>query len=585
MARAASRLARFIWILLSLTAAGQQTVPPPVNARTDVAVRMRDGVTLRADVYRPPDDQKHAVLLSRTPYDKQFAGSICEQIAARGFVCIVQDVRGRFASDGDWYPFQNEANDGYDTVEWAAALPYSNGKVGMFNGSYVGATQWLAALAHPPHLVALQPWVTASNYYEGWVYQGGALQQWFDQCWTAALAADNLERLTDRESFPLGLFPQRPRKLLVALSAIKNDKLAPYYSDWLLHPSYDSYWKSWAIDEHYSEFNQAVLNVGGWYDVFRDGTIRNFVGMRHHGGNDWARQHARLVIGPWLHGVMSSKTGDLEFGASSVVDSTELMLDWYDEVLNGKPAKGNPEKPVHIFVMGTNQWRNEDDWPLARTKYTNYYFHSKHGANRASGDGGLSPDRPKRESADIYSYDPSDPVPTVGGNMCCRDDLRASGPFDQREVEARNDVLVYTTPVLEQNLEVTGPIVAETYVSSSALDTDITAKLVDVYPDGRAFNITDGILRLRYRDSAELPELLRPDQIYKVKVDLGSTSNVFMAGHRLRLEISSSNYPHFDRNLNVASSPESGGPLVKATNRIYHDAAHPSSLLLPIIPN
>lgn len=562
---------------------GAATAPAPIVIENGVAVKMRDGITLRADVFRPSDEAKHPVLLVRSPYNRVWEGGTCRRAVERGFVCIAVDVRGRFGSEGEWYTFVNELNDGYDTVEWAAALPNSNGKVAMFGGSYVGATQWLAALTRPPHLLAIQPTYTASNYHEGWVYQGGALEQWFVQSWSSGLSMDTLGRAVKKaigpemqaKHLPLKDFPGIP-------SAVPRD-VVPYYHDWVANPAYGPFWKRWAIDENYASLPVASLNIGGWYDIFLTGTLKNYVGMRAKAATPWARENTRLIVGPWFHGPMDGKAGQIDFGKESIVDTTGAMLDWYEGLLLGK-ARPAGQKPVRIWVMGINQWRDEDDWPLARARNTRYYLHSGGKANTASGDGALTMDQSSARAHDSYTYDPANPVPTTGGNLCCENDVIPSGGFDQREIEKREDVLVYTGPALQQDIEVTGPLSMELYVSSSAVDTDFTAKLVDVHPDGYAQNLADGIQRMRYAASPEQAQLIEPGKIYKVTIDLGATSNVFRAGHRIRVEVSSSNYPRFSRNLNTAESPESGTSFVKAQNRIYHDAEHPSAIVLPVVP-
>ena len=556
---------------------------------------MRDGISLDVDVYQPAGDGKYPVLLVRTPYDRSGEGDTCREAAAHGYVCITQDVRGRYGSEGEWYPFKNEANDGYDSVEWAAALPYSNGQVGMFGESYVGATQWLAAISHPPHLVAIQPSLTASDYHDGWVYQGGAFELWFDQSWTSILAAETL-RSNALKNIPAKKWnAQLPESSFPVLQLDRPSALAPYYFDWLAHPDYDSYWKTLSIEEHYSELPVAARHVAGWYDVFLRGALRNYIGMRAHAATPWARDHQELVIGPWVHDAdMNGKAGSLDFGNTAAFNRDLTILSWYDRVLkksNDASANDTPAKRVKIFVMGINRWREEDDWPLPRTVYTRYYLNSSGHANSSAGDGSLGAAAPNNNASngrasDVFTYDPAHPVPTHGGNLCCSHDQvqEPSGVFDQSDIEKRNDVLAYTTSAFDKDFEVTGPLTAEIYVSSSAPDTDITTKLVDVWPNGFAQNLADNIQRLRYRNSAEKTELLEPGKIYKVTIDVGATSNVFRAGHRLRLEISSSNFPHFDRNLNTGESPEHGGKFVKAENRIYHDADHPSAIILPVIP-
>jgi uncharacterized protein len=556
---------------------------------------MRDGVTLAVDIYRPTGDGKYPVLLVRTPYDRIGEGGTCRDAAEHGYVCIAQDVRGRYSSEGQWDPFRNETNDGYDTIEWAAALPYSNGQVGMFGESYVGATQWLAAIARPPHLVAIQPSLTPSDYHDGWIYQGGAFELWFDQSWTSILATETLRSKALKNIPAMKWAGQLPESSFPVLQSDRPSALAPYYFDWLAHPDYDSYWKPLSIEEHYSELAVAARHVAGWYDIFLRGALRNYTGMRAHAATPWARDHQELIIGPWVHDAdMNGKAGSLDFGSTAAFDRDQTILGWYDRVFkkpNDAPANDTPAKRVRIFVMGINQWREEEDWPLPRTVFTRYYLNSSGHANSSAGNGSLGTGIPSSNSSsqnfDAFTYDPANPVPTHGGNLCCTHDQvtqEPSGAFDQREVEKRNDVLVYTTGAFDKDFEVTGPLTAEIYVSSSAVDTDITAKLVDVWPNGFAQNLADNVQRLRYRNSAEKPELLEPGKIYKVSIDTGATSNVFRAGHRLRLEISSSNFPRFDRNLNTAESPEHGSKFVKAENRIYHDADHPSAIILPVIP-
>lgn len=556
-----------------------------VRTEQGVEVRMRDGVVLRADIYRPKADGKFPVLLTRTPYDKQGESDIGIAGATRGYVVIAQDVRGRYSSEGDWYPFTCESADGYDTVEWAAALPYSNGKVGMFGGSYVGATQLLAAIAHPPHLAGIFPAYTASNYHDGWTYQGGAFEQWFNESWTTGLALDTLSRqvrknintLSWAEKLPLASFPVE--KLVPA------EGLAPYFYDWLAHPAYDNFWKQWSIEDHYNQINVPVFHVGAWYDIFLGGTLRNYVGLKASADGDAARKGQYLLIGIGGHAGHQAKIGDVDFGAQSQFKGDEIMLGWYDSLLKNVPGGTGQEKPVKIFVMGKNVWREESEWPVARARNTRYYLRSAGNANSMLGTGSLSPQAPTAQTAsDKFTYDPQNPVPTRGGPLCCDRTRLGAGPVDQLPVEARNDVLVYTTPAFQTDFEVTGPLRLELYVSSSAVDTDFTAKLVDVWPNGFAQNLAEGILRMRYRNTPEHAEMMNPGETYKITIDLTATSNVFLAGHKLRLEVSSSNFPRFDRNLNTGEEAARAVQLVKATNIVLHDREHPSALILPVVP-
>ena len=556
-----------------------------VTVEYNVAAKMRDGVTLRADIYRPKADGNYPVLLERTPYDRSNQRSIGIRGAARGYVVIVQDVRGRFASEGEWYPFRNESQDGYDSIEWAAALPYANGKVGMFGGSYVGATQFLAAVAAPPHLAGIFPVVTASNYHDGWAYQGGALEQWFDQSWTTGLSQDTLRRKVADESNALNWKDILPLRSFPIAKVADPTAAAPYYRDWLAHPNYDDYWKQISIEEQYGKIQVPVFNVAAWYDIFLGGSLRNYVLLKTKAGSEAARRGQRLAVTIGGHSGDGRKIGEVDFGAEALKDDGDaIMLDWYDAILRGNSNALASSKPVRIFVMGRNEWRDEEDWPLARAKSTPYYLSSGGHANSSAGKGALSASQTKGEAKDSYVYDPAHAVPTVGGPLCCDWVHLQPGPRDQAKVESRDDVLVYTTAAFEQETEVTGPVTLDLYASTSAVDTDFTAKLVDLWPNGFAQNLTEGILRLRYRNSQAQPEPAMPGEIYRLTVDLWATSNVFLAGHKLRLEISSSNFPRFDRNLNTGEDQAIGTKMKVATNTIYHDTAHPSALLLPIVP-
>jgi len=556
-----------------------------ISFESNVPVKMRDGVTLRADIYRPKTDEKLPVLLTRTPYDKtrNWITPFAHVAAARGYVVIMQDVRGRYESEGEWYPFKYEGNDGYDTIEWAGTLPYTNGKVGMFGGSYVGATQMLAALTKPPHLAAICPTVTASNYHENWTYQGGAFEQWFNQSWTSGLAENTETRRWNGLKTAIDGMKTLPLTEYPVMRADANG-LAPYYLDWLAHPNFDEYWKQWSMEDHYGQIQVPVFTVAAWYDIFMGGSLRNFVRLQTEAGSEAARKGQRLLVEIGGHAGSGRKIGAVDFGEKAALNADELMLRWYDHLLKGEANGAENDKPVKIFVMGKNVWRDEDNWPLARAQSTKYFLHSHGAANGISGDGTLSATAPAAEQRDTYNYDPADPTPTIGGPLCCGAPPPGNGPQDQRPAEARSDVLVFTTPAFTQELEVTGPIGADVYVSSSAVDTDFTAKLVDVWPNGFAQNVTDGILRMRYRNSNEKPEWMNPGDAYRVTIDMWATSNVFLAGHKLRLEISSSDFPRFDRNLNTGEIQATSTRMVKATNVIFHDKEHPSALILPVIP-
>lgn len=575
------------WVVVCVAASQAQNYR--VIIQQNVPVKMRDGIILRADIYRPDAQGTFPVLLERTPYNKAGEVETGYKDAAHGYVVIIQDCRGRYASEGEWYTFKHEPDDGYDTVEWAAGLPYSNGKVGMFGGSYVGATQMLASITHPPHLAGIFPIVTASNYHRNWTYQGGAFTQWFDESWTSGLAQNTLDRQVEKDTDAMSFAKTLPlgHYSLFAVPATLNaaglKALAPYFLDWIHHPTYDSYWKQWSIEADYSRIRVPAFHTGGWYDLFLGGTLRNYMGIKADGGTETARNGQRLLIIVGGHAGMGPKVGDVDFGAQSVVDLNALMIRWYDWLFKGDHNGMGHEKPVRYFEMGKDVWQEADSWPPPGAKSTNFYLHSGGNANTSGGDGTLSTTTPEQERADRFIYNPANPVPTIGGKLCCDSVHLEPGARDQRPNEERKDVLVYSTPAFSHDFVVTGPVKLVLYASSSAADTDFTATLVDVDPSGFARNLTDGIIRARYRDSMTAPEFMKRGQIYKFTIDLWATSNDFLAGHRLRLEVTSSNFPRFDRNLNMRESPELGTHWTNATNTIYHDASHPSALVLPVM--
>jgi putative CocE/NonD family hydrolase len=571
----------------------------------DVPMTTRDGVTLRADVYRPEVPGRFPVLLSRLPYDKngrRRPGDI-DVFVEHGYVVIVQDTRGRFASDGDSYvPLVPEANDGHDAVEWAAQLPYADGRVGTMGQSYLGATQYLLAPTRPPHLRAAFPASAASDFHQAWVYHtGGAFELGWQVPYAMLMARDTIAR----KGLTASLLPEIERALAPAVTpwappltseAYRRlpltawaELLAPvagYLGDYLRQPEDGPAWWALNLERRHGEIDVPMYHVTSWYDIFLHGGIANFCGLRRHARTEAARRAQKLLIGPWAHlfpytSPTSTGTGEIDFGPEALIDLHEIQLRWFDHWLKGIDTGILDEPPLKIFVMGVNRWRDEPEWPLARTRYTPYYLHGAGRANGAGGDGVLSPAAPGDESPDRFVYDPADPVPTRGGNTL----ILAMGVMDQRPVEARADVLVYTSAPMTEPLEVTGPIVVTLHAASSAPDTDFTAKLVDVRPDGYAQNLADGIVRARYRASRERATPLSPGEVTPFTIDCWATSHVFLPGHRIRLEISSSNFPRFDRNLNTGGDQATGTRWQTAQQTIFHDARYPSHVLLPIIPH
>ena len=563
-----------------------------VKIDRDVAMQMRDGTKLYADIYSPQKEGTYPVLIMRGPYDKEGSETISymhpEWYARKGYIIVTQDTRGKFKSEGNFEPYHHEINDGLDTIEFVKKLSNSNGKIGMYGFSYVGQTQLQPAAESPEGLTAIAPALTNDGYYENWSYVNGALHLAFLLSWSLSISPDQAARKGK---------PEALRKILKDFSHVCEEydhlpltdhpmidpDITPFFYEWLKHPTFDEYWKKWDLKRRYDRIQVPALHIGGWYDVFIEGTLRNFQALRKL---EDETKPQKLVVGPWYHMPWANTFGEINFGEDGRNFIDDLQLRWYDYWLKGEENGILQEAPIHIFVMGENKWRSEQEWPLARTQYTPFYIHSCGKANSLSGDGRLDQLQPKSELADIYMYNPFEPVPSIGGHSCCHAGLAPMGPKDQRPVEIRNDVLVYSTDVLQEEIEVTGPVEAVIYASSSAEDTDFTVKLVDVYPDGRAINLLEGIQRASFRDSNENPTPIIPGEIYQYRFHVGSTSNLFKKGHQIRIEISSSNFPMFDRNLNVFKIDKNGtyADIRNATQKIFHDDQHPTRIILPVIP-
>jgi uncharacterized protein len=567
----------------------------------NVPAVMRDGTTLYADIFRPEGDGNFPVLLQRTPYNKEFlplTTMVLDPVAAayKGYVVIIQDVRGRFASEGaPFYIYKNEFNDGYDSVEWASSLPYCDGNVGMYGLSYMGMTQFQAATQKPPHLKAIFPITWGTDVF---MYHGGALELGLLGSWSLSTIGPNavikakygkedfnrefMTLISSIDHIEETVFNQLPLKESEWLKL--GDGYAAFVHDILEHDTRDDYHDEISVVTKSDQLDVPVFGIAGWYDLLLGRDLEHFEKLKE-------KNNIKLMIGPWAHASFLPVVGDLNFGlsASSLLlemktDLTSLQLKWFDFWLKGIENGITEEPPVKIFVMGENKWRNEEEWPLQRTVYTPFYFDSNGKANTKNGDGKLSVKAPiNSEIYDSFVYDPANPVPTLGGNHLLPMNY-PRGPIDQQGIEEREDVLVYSSDILEEDMEVTGPVKVILYASSSAVDTDFTAKLVDVHPNGKAYNIVDGIIRAKYRDSKNAPSLIKPNEVYCYEIDLLATSNLFKKGHRLRVEISSSNFPRFDRNTNTGESSAVSKELVTATQQVFHSEKYPSHILLPIIP-
>jgi uncharacterized protein len=570
------------------------TAYPPTNEiHLDnlVPVPMRDGVKLYADVYRPVAPGKYPVIVSRTPYSTERAPSAYEAavfFSRRGYVYVYQDVRGRHESDGKWDPFRNDIEDGYDTIEWAAKQPWSNGKVGMQGGSYLGHVQWRAAMSHPPHLVTIFPSVASTSLYHNWITLNGGWRLSFNFGWGPVRQESRIMQNTGPHVMAAGPEDISFDKMLWHLPLNDMQKLAgrnaQFYRDWIAHPDYDDYWKKINAEEVFDQIDIPVHTFGGWFDIFSQGTLNGYAGMSHRGKGEKARRGSRLLIGPWGHGA-SQKYGEIEFGTHAMVQEMPVELRWFDYWLKGVANGLDKEPPVTLYVMGRNVWRQENEYPLARTQYRKMYLSSGGDANSMRGDGRLSWNEPAdNAAADRYRYDPDNPVPSLGGNNCCGTPTPA-GPRDQRTVESRGDVLVYRSDFLAEDLEVTGPVKVVLYASSDAVDTDFVAKLVDVFPDGRAINVAEGIVRARYREGLSKPVLMKPGTVYKFAIDLVGTGNAFLKGHRLRVDVTSSHFPQFDRNPNTGEPFGMHTNVRVATQTVHHSRGKASHILLPVVPN
>lgn len=566
----------------------------------NVPVALRDGVTLRADVYRPAAPGRYPVLLQRTPYNKELwpiAAMTLDPLraAAAGYAVVIQDVRARWASEGGvFFPYRDEFDDGRDTLDWAAAQPWSDGTVGCYGLSYMGGTAWLAGATGHPALRALSPTTAPCDFYHDHFWRGGALNIGLLAMWSmraigpAALIRARpqpadfypllLQLVDDLDAFehvltqlPLDRFaPTRP----------DDERFVPFFYEFLRHAEPDAWTKSLLVAGRHGEVQVPSLSIAGWHDLLLNADLQHYRAMRDGAGSELARRHSRLVIGPWAHAMFHNVVGDLDMGfrANGLLldlkeDLTKFQLRWFDRWLRDDRNGIDDEAPVKIFVQGANRWRDEADWPLARAQVQAWYL---------NGDGSLERTR-RAVDSDMrsYVYDPNDPCPTAGGTLLLPTQY-TPGPVDQHRVLGRRDVLDYVSPVLSVDLEVTGPVRAVLYVATSGLDTDFIVKLCDVHPDGRTYNVCDGILRLSFRDG-RTRHALTPDECLRVEVDLWSTSMVFKAGHRLRVLVTSSDFPRYDRNPNTGEPAHRATRFEPALQRVFHGEHRASHLLLPEI--
>ena len=569
----------------------------------DVGMEMRDGTVLRADIYRPDDRQKHPTILTRF-YNKAWwprrTGwlDIIDATDA-GYAVVTQDVRGKGASDGEWRPERAsniEGLDGYDSVEWIASQSWCDGNVGMMGYSHGGGTTWQAAMENPPHLKAIAPWSSGGAGGRGEVppVSGGAIQFMNTLNWMTVEAVEVVDRL-EREGQDV---TEMRRIFEWALSNLDE------YCNFLPlkdmpFTRFESIGRLWnmrlhpmpaAEPERRRRFEKVIVpcfHLSGWYDILEFNVIESFKNMREFGGSQITRESQHLMVGPWAHSAwLLSYLAGINFGGAVVGQSRNLVSDeliaFYDKYLCGKDIK---IPAVRYFMMGKNRWQIADTWPLPDTQWQRFYFHSKGSANTSAGDGILSRENPGSEPADIFVYNPHHPVPTVGGPMTSpiAGFGYVAGPLEQSHIEQRNDVLCYTTPELKEDIEVTGPLQLHVSAATSARDTDFTARLVDVYPDGRSHNVADGILRASGRKSESKPELVNPGEVNEYVIGMGNTSQLFRKGHRIRIDISSSNFPLYDRNMNTGNPIGEDAHGIPALQTIYHESECASYIDLPVI--
>lgn len=553
-------------------------MPAPFDVSTDYDVRvpMRDGLRLSADIYRPhAPGERFPLILVRSPYLSKTSDQQIETaryFAGQGYAFALMDVRGRGDSEGVFQPYRNDGRDGYDAIEWLAVQPWCAGPVGTLGGSYLGHVQWLAALEQPPHLATMIVLVTPSDPF---VETPTGTRSPMHLCWlhyTSGRVTQNMNAVNWTpvyEHLPLLTMDE------------KLGRFSQAWRDELAHPTLDDYWEPLRYQNKFERVQVPVLHISGWYDDEQIGTPLNFIGMTARGATTLARQHQKLLMGPWGHAVnAASKLGEVDFGAGAILDLRAYQLRWFDHWLKQHENGLRQEPSVRIFVMGDNRWRDEAEWPLARTRWQKFYLHSRGRANSRLGDGALSTEPPAHEPPDRYRYDPARPFPFLTEPTSSQ----IGGPDDYAAVQRRDDVLVYVTEPLPEAVEVTGPISLELFAASSAVDTDFMAKLVDVHPTGFVQRLCDGMVRARYREGMTRASLIEPDRIYKYTIDLWNTAQVFAPGHRIGLEIASSAFPKYDRNLNTGEDLATGTRMIVAEQTIYHDADWPSALVLPVIP-
>jgi len=551
-----------------------------VHLEFGVKQEMRDGVKLSSDIFRPDDTQKRfPVIVTRSPYQtvagfQKRMSDEAKFYASRGYVYVIQDCRGKNDSEGEYHPFFDDPTDGFDTLKWCAKQEWSNGSIGTTGASYLAWNQWGTAALNPPGLKTMICTVALPDPVLNVPFQNGVLVLWMSE-WLAMMEG---KRNTDTSIFDsLKIYEHLP------LATIDEEfgRNSKTWKNWIGHPSADDYWKRSFYQDKFDRIDVPVLHISGWYDDDLIGTHTNYVRMKQLSPSEKSRKNQKLIIGPWPHHVnFSRQLGPIDFGDTAIIDLQGTKLAWFDHWLKGIENGIMDEPKIDFFVMGKNQWKKAEEWPLKNTAYTKYFLHGNGRANTSFGDGVLSTEQPSgNEKDDAYIYDPLNPCPNIFDSSI----TPAEGPFDQRPIEMRDDVLVYSTPPIELETEVSGQVHAVLYASTSARDTDFWAQLTDVFPSGFSMHLTEGIIRGRYHKSLEAPELLEPEKVHEFKIDLWITSNLFLKGHKIRLDVSSSSFPKYDRNPNTGHEFGMDAETFPANQRIYHDSKFSSHIVLPIV--
>lgn len=549
---------------------------------------MRDGTNLASDVYRPNDDKRHPAILIRSPYLTVcgFYEEIADEarfFARNGYVYVIQDCRGKNDSDGIFDPFHDDGPDGYDTIEWIANQAWSDGKVGTIGRSYSGWNQWATAILNPPHLRAMVSLVALPDPVRNVPYQDGEL----------ILAMAGWAALVEgRRNTPVNIYDVESILWHLPVKDIdkKFGRNSKIWQDWVEHEQLDDYWRDTFYQDKLEKVDVPALHISGWFDDDLIGTYINYTTVANSPSYDKNKNFQKLILGPWPHNVdTTAKLGDVDFGPGSLIDLRNTELRFFDRFLKGLPNGVDNEPPVDIFMMGTNKWSKEPQWPPKDVTYKKYYLGSKGKANTLSGDGFLSEEiQEDLGNVDTYEYDPINPVPCISGvedptgNRLAGYADVAEAPTDQRPIEERNDVLVYKTGPLAKDTEVVGPVKLRLFVSSSSKDTDFWAQLTDIYPDGRSIHITENIIRCKYREGLDKPKLMEPGKVEPCDINLWITGNVFLKGHRIGLDISSSSFPKYARNLNTGGSNLKGSEYEVAKQKIHHGGEYLSHLSLPL---